>query len=197
MGRFIKMSCIFRLFILFFVSLMVAAFGEESRRPNIVFIFSDDHATQSIGAYGSKINRTPNIDRLAEEGSVFLNSFCGNSICGPSRSSVLTGVHSHINGFYTNAGGTRFDSAQSTFPKLLQEAGYQTALVGKWHLRSDPTGFDYWEILPGQGSYYTGRGHKLNIWKFHERRVFMFSRSTVLIAFIPSVMASLNSSKVL
>ena len=130
------------------------ALAQTQRRPNIVFIFTDDHAVQSIGAYGSKINKTPNIDRLADEGSVFLNSFCGNSICGPSRASVLTGKHSHINGFYTNAMGTQFDGTQMTFPKLLQKAGYQTALVGKWHLVSDPTGFDYWEIVPGQGSYY-------------------------------------------
>ncbi len=128
--------------------------AEKSRRPNIVFIFTDDHAVQSIGAYGSKINKTPHIDRLAQEGGIFLNSFCGNSICGPSRASVLTGKHSHKNGFYTNSGGAEFDGSQMTFPKLLQKAGYSTALVGKWHLKSDPTGFDYWEIVPGQGSYY-------------------------------------------
>ncbi len=122
------------------------------QRPNIVFIFSDDHAVQAIGAYGSKINQTPNIDRLAEEGTVFLNSFCANSICGPSRANILTGKHSHINGFRRN--GERFDGTQTTFPKLLQQAGYQTALVGKWHLSSNPTGFDFWEVLPGQGSYY-------------------------------------------
>jgi N-acetylglucosamine-6-sulfatase len=122
------------------------------QRPNIVFIFSDDHAVQSIGAYGSKINETPNIDRIAREGAVFLNSFCANSLCGPSRACILTGKHSHINGFLRN--GNRFDSAQTTFPKLLQQAGYQTAIIGKWHLGTDPTGFDYWEVLPGQGSYY-------------------------------------------
>ena len=133
---------------------VVTGIAEEHQRPNIVFIFSDDHATQSIGAYGSKINKTPNIDRLANEGSIFLNSFCGNSICGPSRASVLTGKHSHINGFYTNSGGTQFEGSQMTFPKLLQKSGYATALVGKWHLGSDPTGFDYWEVVPGQGSYY-------------------------------------------
>ncbi len=124
----------------------------DAKRPNIVFIFSDDHAVQSIGAYGSKINQTPNIDRLAKEGMVFLNSFCANSICGPSRACILTGKHSHINGFRRN--GERFDGSQLTFPKLMQGAGYQTALVGKWHLSSDPTGFHYWEVLPGQGSYY-------------------------------------------
>lgn len=121
-------------------------------RPNIVFIFSDDHATQAIGAYGSRINETPNIDRLAKEGAVFRNSFCANSICGPSRACILTGKHSHINGFLRN--GNQFDGDQFTFPKLLQQAGYSTAMIGKWHLTSDPTGFDHWEILPGQGSYY-------------------------------------------
>lgn len=122
------------------------------RRPNILFIFSDDHALQAIGAYGSTINNTPHIDRLAAEGALFEFSFCGNSICGPSRATVLTGKHSHINGFLRN--GAPFDGSQVTFPKLLREAGYETALIGKWHLGSAPTGFDYWKILPGQGSYY-------------------------------------------
>jgi arylsulfatase A-like enzyme/lysophospholipase L1-like esterase len=121
-------------------------------RPNILFIFSDDHAVQSIGAYGSKINQTPHIDRLAREGMFFRHSFCANSICGPSRATVLTGKHSHVNGFRRN--GDQFDGSQWTFPKALQQSGYQTALVGKWHLTSNPTGFDHWEILPGQGSYY-------------------------------------------
>jgi arylsulfatase A-like enzyme/lysophospholipase L1-like esterase len=122
------------------------------QRPNILFVFSDDHAVQAIGAYGSKINQTPHLDRLAREGMLFHHSFCANSICGPSRASVLTGKHSHVNGFRRN--GDRFDGSQWTFPQALQQAGYQTALIGKWHLTSDPTGFDHWEILPGQGSYY-------------------------------------------
>ena len=122
-------------------------------QPNIVFIFTDDHATQSIGAYGSKINKTPNIDRIADEGAVFLNSFCANSICGPSRACILTGKHSHKNGFKSNGAG-KFNGAQFTFPQVLQKNGYSTALFGKWHLGSNPTGFDDWEILPGQGSYY-------------------------------------------
>jgi arylsulfatase A-like enzyme/lysophospholipase L1-like esterase len=126
--------------------------ASAAQRPNILFIFSDDHALQAIGAYGSKINQTPQLDRLAESGAVFLNSFCGNSICGPSRASILTGKHSHQNGFLRN--GDRFDGSQPVFPKFMQQAGYQTALIGKWHLASDPTGFDHWEILPGQGSYY-------------------------------------------
>ncbi len=128
--------------------------GAENDRPNIVFIFSDDHATEAISAYsGGRLNHTPNIDRLAEEGMLFENSFCANSICGPSRACILTGKHSHVNGFLSNE-NARFDGSQMTFPKLLQKAGYQTAMIGKWHLVSDPTGFDKWEVLPGQGSYY-------------------------------------------
>ena len=121
-------------------------------QPNVLFIFSDDHALQAIGAYGSRINETPNIDRLARQGAVFENSFCANSICGPSRACILTGRHSHVNGFLRN--GNRFNATQMTFPRLLQGVGYETALVGKWHLGTNPVGFDYWEVLPGQGSYY-------------------------------------------
>ena len=134
------------------IGLVFGSSSAEAKRPNIVFIFSDDHAVQAIGAYGSKINTTPNIDRLAKEGAIFENSFCANSICGPSRANILTGKHSHINGFLRN--GNRFDGGQPTFPKMLQRVGYQTAIVGKWHLSTDPTGFNYWEVLPGQGSYY-------------------------------------------
>jgi arylsulfatase A-like enzyme/lysophospholipase L1-like esterase len=140
-----------RLLLLFLVTLAWPLQG-AAPRPNILFIFSDDHAVQAIGAYGSKINQTPHLDRLAREGMIFRNSVCANSICGPSRATVLTGKHSHINGFRRN--GDRFDGSQWTFPQALQQAGYQTALVGKWHLTSNPTGFDHWEILPGQGSYY-------------------------------------------
>ncbi len=124
----------------------------QLKQPNIVFIFSDDHAFQAIGAYGSIINQTPRLDQLAREGMVLDRVFCANSICGPSRASVLTGKHSHINGFMRN--GNRFDGDQITLSKLLQSAGYQTAMIGKWHLETDPTGFDHWEILPGQGHYY-------------------------------------------
>jgi arylsulfatase A-like enzyme len=130
-----------------------AAAAEPARKSNIVFIFSDDHGYQAVSAYGSKVNRTPNIDRLAKEGMRFDRCLVPNSICGPSRATVLTGKYSHINGFYNNT-NSRFDGSQTTFPKLLQKAGYQTAIIGKWHLVSDPTGFDYWEILPGQGQYY-------------------------------------------
>ena len=133
-------------------SLTAAASSSETNHPNILFIFSDDHASQAIGAYGSKINKTPNLDRIAGEGAIYRNSFCANSICGPSRACILTGKHSHINGFLRN--GNKFDGTQTAFPKLMQNAGYQTAVIGKWHLSTDPTGFDHWEVLPGQGSYY-------------------------------------------
>jgi len=121
--------------------------------PNIVFIFSDDHACQAISAYGSRINQTPNIDRIAREGVIFENSFCSNAICAPSRAVVLTGKFSHINGKIDNRADP-FDTSQPTFNKALQQAGYQTAMIGKWHLRNDPEGFDYWKVLPGQGHYY-------------------------------------------
>ena len=121
-------------------------------RPNIIFIMSDDHAAHAVSAYGSRINRTPHIDRIAREGIRFENCFCTNSICAPSRAVILTGKYSHLNGVRDNV--VSFDGAQRTFPNILQEAGYQTAMIGKWHLKSDPMGFDYWNVLPGQGNYY-------------------------------------------
>jgi arylsulfatase A-like enzyme len=124
----------------------------EKNRPNIIFIMTDDHAAHAISCYGSKINKTPNLDRLAREGMRFNNCFCTNAICAPSRAVILTGKYSHLNGVIDNA--VKFDGSQQTFPKLLQKAGYRTAIIGKWHLQSDPTGFDYWNILPGQGVYY-------------------------------------------
>ncbi len=123
-----------------------------AEHPNILFIFTDDHSARAISAYGSTINTTPNMDRLAEEGMRFDRCFVTNSICAPSRAVILTGKHSHLNGQLTNR--ETFDGSQQTFPKLLQQAGYQTAIVGKWHLRSAPTGFDHYEVLYGQGPYY-------------------------------------------
>ena len=127
------------------------AFG-AGKAPNILYIMSDDHAAHSISAYGSRINQTPNIDRLATGGMRFDNCFCTNSICTPSRAAILTGQYSHKNGVYTL--NDRLDPARPHVAKSLQSAGYQTAMIGKWHLASDPTGFDYWNILPGQGIYH-------------------------------------------
>jgi arylsulfatase A-like enzyme len=126
--------------------------GIKQKRPNIIFIMTDDHASHALSCYGSKINKTPNLDRIANEGMRFDNCFCTNSICAPSRAVILTGKYSHINGVIDNR--KKFDASQQTFPKLLQEVGYQTAMIGKWHLKSDPIGFDYWNVLPGQGTYY-------------------------------------------
>jgi arylsulfatase A-like enzyme len=119
--------------------------------PNILYIMADDHAAHAISAYGSKINSTPNIDRIAREGMRFTNCFVTNSICTPSRAAILTGKYSHINGVPVF---NRFDGSQPTLAKYLQAAGYHTGMIGKWHLGSDPTGFGYWNILPGQGVYY-------------------------------------------
>ncbi|WP_186756672.1 sulfatase family protein [Echinicola salinicaeni] len=149
-----KMS-IFMLALGFLGTLVSCKSQEESdspERPNIIFIMSDDHAYQAISAYGSQLIETPNIDRIANEGMLFENAFVSNSICAPSRAVILTGKHSHINGLVDNA--VRFDSTQVTYPKILRENGYQTAMIGKWHLKTQPTGFDYWKVLPGQGHYY-------------------------------------------
>ena len=140
------------LFLLLIAAARCTPAPEPNPRPNILFIFTDDHGAQAISAYGSKINETPNIDRLANEGLLFLNAFVTNSICAPSRAVILTGKYSHSNGQLTNV--ETFDSTQQTFPKLLQQAGYQTAMFGKWHLKSEPTGFDAWQVLIGQGPYY-------------------------------------------
>ena len=124
----------------------------EAKKMNIIYIMSDDHSYQTISAYDQRYIHTPNIDRIGNEGVRFTNSFVANSISGPSRACMLTGKHSHANGFINNS--TTFNGDQLTFPKVLQQNGYQTAMIGKWHLVSDPQGFDHWEILPGQGDYY-------------------------------------------
>jgi len=129
----------------------------SEQRPNIIFIMSDDHAFQAISTYGGRLKNiapTPSIDRIAANGMRFDRCLVTNSICGPCRAVVLTGKYSHLNGFRDNSGKNSFDGSQLTFPKLLQTAGYKTALIGKWHLVSEPTGFNYWDILPGQGDYY-------------------------------------------
>ncbi|HEY2910450.1 MAG TPA: sulfatase-like hydrolase/transferase, partial [Gemmataceae bacterium] len=147
------------------VALLLALAGASNATaaaPNIVFIFSDDHAYQAISAYNDprKLLDTPNMDRIAKEGVRFDRCLAPNSLCGPSRATVLTGKYSHANGFFNNT-NSRFDGSQTTFPKLLQKAGYQTAVIGKWHLLSPPTGFDYWNILPGQGIYYNPPMNKM------------------------------------
>jgi arylsulfatase A-like enzyme len=137
-------------------ALLVTAFDNPPEvhaadRPNILFIFSDDHAQAAISAYGSKVNQTPNIDRLAKDGARFANSFVTNSICTPSRATLLTGQYSHLNGvpvFNT------FDGSRDHLGKRLQASGYHTGMIGKWHLGTDPTGFDRWIVLPGQGAYH-------------------------------------------
>ncbi len=142
-----------------FVVLVLASISCSRQKapiqPNILFIMSDDHAWQAVSAYDHPIGRlapTPQIDRIAHEGMIFHNMYVANSICGPSRACIITGKFSHVNGFKNN--GNQFDGNQWNFAKELKKNGYQTAVVGKWHLKSDPQGFDYWQILPGQGHYY-------------------------------------------
>src|SRR5690625_6414343 len=128
----------------------------DNKQPNIVFIMSDDHAAHAMSCYDSKINETPNLDRIANEGMRFDNCFCTNSICAPSRATILTGQYNHENGVRTL--GDTFDSRKPTIQRELRENGYQTALIGKWHLghgdHHDPADFDYWHIFPGQGDYH-------------------------------------------
>ncbi|MFT5766983.1 MAG: arylsulfatase A-like enzyme [Halioglobus sp.] len=128
-----------------------------NERPNILFIMSDDHAVRALSAYGKGLMETPNIDRIAANGIRFDRAYVGNAICGPSRATTLTGLHSHGNGFYSNEWSDDFDGHQQTFPRLLQSADYQTAVVGKWHLYSDPIGFDHWDVINNMfehGTYY-------------------------------------------
>mgnify|MGYP002882894301 FL=1 len=141
-----------RLFLVSLALLSCLAPLSAADRPNILFMFTDDHASHAMSCYGSKINKTPHLDRIAREGMLFQNCFCTNSICAPSRAVILTGKHSHLNGVVDNR--ARFNGGQQTFPKLLKKVGYQTAMVGKWHLKSLPTGFDEYQVLIGQGPYY-------------------------------------------
>ena len=127
--------------------------GSPPPQPNILFLYADDHAASATGSYGASFGVTSNLDRLASQGMVFERAFCANAICAPARAAVLTGKHGHINGLSDNA--QSFDPAQDVFPRRLQGAGYETALFGKWHLKCDPEGFDEWEVLPGQGVYYS------------------------------------------
>lgn len=146
--------------LLFWATVFNIVYAQSEERPNIIFIMSDDHASHAISAYGGiykDVAPTPNIDRLANEGILMSNTFCTNSICGPSRATILTGKYSHQNGFYKNVGGDPFNGSQTTFPKELQKNGYTTAVVGKWHLWSEPTGFDYYKyhvLNEEQGSYW-------------------------------------------
>ena len=142
------------------IILCLLAVSSHAQQPNIIYIMSDDHDADAISAYNKKFIATPNMDRLAKEGMLFTNCFVGNSICSPVRATVLTGQHSHLNGIKDNH--TPFDGSKITLPKLLKEAGYQTVLIGKWHLHSLPTGFDYWTVLPGQGVYYSTRLINMN-----------------------------------
>ncbi len=135
-----------------FLFFLLTLKAQTQNKPNILFVMTDDHSRHAISAYGSKLVETPNIDLIAKKGIKFTNCAVTNSICGPSRAVALTGKYSHINGFMDNK--SKFDGSQQTFPKLLQAEGYHTMMIGKWHLHSEPQGFDYWNILKGQGQYY-------------------------------------------
>ena len=150
-----------RLLILLLLSSIGCA-GQQ--RANIIYIMSDDHDADAISAYNKKFIKTPNIDRLAKEGSLFSRNFVSNSICGPVRATLITGQHSHKNGMKNNR--TRFDSSKLTMPKIFQQNGYQTAIVGKWHLHSYPTGFD-------SGKFYPGKASTLNPELFPCRRILL------------------------
>lgn len=147
-------------FIVFSPFLNAQKMKDSSKRPNVIFILSDDHATNAISAYSDffkDIAPTPNIDRIADEGAILTNALCTNAICGPSRAAILTGKYSHVNGYYKNYKGGHFDGSQWTYPKAFQKEGYQTAMIGKWHLASTPEGFDYYK-------YHTDHGEQGVYW---------------------------------
>jgi arylsulfatase A-like enzyme len=147
-----KISVKLSSFILLNTFLFTISSCSKPEKPNILFIMSDDHAFQAISAYDPNLIRTPNIDRIAKEGILYNKAFVTNSICAPSRAVILTGKYSHLNGVRGNS--EVFDGTQQTLPKILRQNGYETAIIGKWHLKSEPTGFVYWNVLPGQGDYY-------------------------------------------
>ncbi len=152
----VRQTCLaLGLIALLFPGIAHAAGSEAPARPNILFIMSDDHTKRAISAYGVDLAETPNIDRIANEGVLFRNAFVTNSICSPSRAVMLTGKFSHFNGVRDN--GQPFDGSQPTWPKMLRALGYQTSIIGKWHLKSEPVGFDEWQVLIGQGEYYSPR----------------------------------------
>ena len=144
-----------QLFVIVVLTITVSKLEGQVKKPNIIFIMSDDHAVKAISAYSNKLIKTPNIDRLAKEGMIFNRGYVTNSLCAPSRAAMLTGKYSSKNGLRDNR--DEFDGSQQTFPKLLRKAGYQTSIIGKWHLKTEPTGFDNYKILLGQGEYYNPR----------------------------------------
>ena len=153
-ARLHKASLLIALCMIALCSSLVSTAQARAKRPNILIIFSDDHAYQAISAYGSKLMQTPQIDRIAKEGAIFKNVYVTNSLCAPSRAALLTGKYSHINGLTINNISNPFNVQQPLFPRMLQQQQYQTAWIGKWHLQTLPDGFNYWKVLPDQGRYY-------------------------------------------
>ncbi len=144
------------------MSFLLTGCDKPVEQPNIIYIMSDDHAAHAISAYDDRLIETPNLDRLADEGMLFTNCFCTNGICAPSRASVLTGKYSHKNGVATNR--DKFDGSQFTLPKAMSKGGYKTAMIGKWHLKTEPTGFDFYKVVPGQGKYYDPEFRVIGNW---------------------------------